>query len=52
LCEQAGVATHHLETWADFRPDMAADKAVAGVTAGASTPEWIIEEFVDHLRLV
>jgi len=23
---------------------------VAGVTAGASTPDWVIEEFVKHLE--
>jgi len=52
LCETAGVRTYHLESWADFEPAMAADATVAGVTAGASTPESIIEEFVEQLRRV
>ena len=50
LCQRAGVDTYHLESWADFRPAMAAGKSVAGVTAGASTPTWVIEEFVRNLR--
>ena len=50
LCAREGVPTHHLEGWDDFRPEMAAGKAVAGVTAGASTPKWIIDQFVERLR--
>jgi 4-hydroxy-3-methylbut-2-enyl diphosphate reductase IspH len=29
---------------------MVAGKKAAGVTAGASTPEWTIEDFVSRLR--
>jgi 4-hydroxy-3-methylbut-2-enyl diphosphate reductase IspH len=29
---------------------MTAGKTVAGVTAGASTPDWIIDEFVKKLE--
>jgi len=50
LCEVHGVPTHHLEGWQDFDPTMVAGKRVAGVTAGASTPKWVIEEFVRKLR--
>ncbi len=50
LCAEEGVPTHHLEGWHEFRPEMAAGKKVAGVTAGASTPKWVIEEFVRNLR--
>lgn len=52
LCRQAGVVTYHLEGWDQFNPCMVAHKAIAGVTAGASTPEWIIEQFVERLRQV
>jgi (E)-4-hydroxy-3-methyl-but-2-enyl pyrophosphate reductase len=52
LCEEAGVRTFHLESWKDFQPEMVEGRKVAGVTAGASTPEWIIDEFVDNLRKV
>jgi len=50
LCEEAGVRTFHLESWKDFQPAMVEGRDVAGVTAGASTPEWIIDEFVKDLR--
>jgi len=52
LCEQQGVTTWHLETWEQFRPEMIAGKRVAGVTAGTSTPEWVIREFVQRLEAV
>jgi len=52
LCTAAGCETHHIETWAQFEPRMAAGKKVAGVTAGASTPEWVIDEFVRNLQAI
>jgi 4-hydroxy-3-methylbut-2-enyl diphosphate reductase len=50
LCRDAGTDTYHIETWEQFEPRMAAGKKVAGVTAGASTPEWVIREFVEKLE--
>jgi 4-hydroxy-3-methylbut-2-enyl diphosphate reductase len=50
LCVQEGVRTFHLETWEDFKPEMAAGCRIAGVTAGASTPDDIINEFAENLQ--
>ncbi len=50
LCASTGVPTFHLETAAELRPEMTAGRRTAGVTAGASTPDWIIEEFVKRLE--
>ncbi len=50
LCKEEGMDTYHLETWNDFRPDMVNGHKVAGVTAGASTPDHIISEFAERLR--
>ncbi len=50
LCGHFNPHTHHLENWAGVEPHMLAGKGIAGVTAGASTPDWIIEDFVQHLR--
>ncbi len=50
LCAATGVPTFHLETVAELTPEMTAAKRVAGVTAGASTPDWIIDEFVKTLE--
>ncbi|UCC30573.1 MAG: 4-hydroxy-3-methylbut-2-enyl diphosphate reductase [Phycisphaerales bacterium] len=50
LCQEAGCDTYHLETWEQFEPSMVKGKQVAGVTAGASTPESVITEFVRELE--
>ena len=50
LCTEAGCETFHLETWSQFEPSMVEGKAVAGVTAGASTPESVITEFAQGLE--
>jgi len=50
ICEGTGVPTFQLETASELAPEMTAAKTVAGVTAGASTPDWIIEEFVKKLE--
>ena len=52
LCREAGCETFHIETWEQFSPAMVRGRLVAGVTAGASTPEWVINDFVRHLRAV
>ena len=50
LCEEAGCESHHLESWGQFEPRMIEKKESAGVTAGASTPESVISEFVRQLE--
>ena len=52
LCRRKGVPTHHLENWEQFEPSMVAGRKIAGVTAGASTPEWLVQEFVEKLQAV
>jgi 4-hydroxy-3-methylbut-2-enyl diphosphate reductase len=49
MCEQEGMPTFHLETWEQFRPEMARGHRVAGIAAGASTPDDIIQEFTRNL---
>ena len=52
LCAQSGVPTHHIETVGELEPSWLEGIAAAGVTAGASTPEWIIEEVIDRLEVL
>jgi len=52
ICEQHGLPTYHLESWEQFSPAMIAGHQVAGVTAGASTPDYIINGFVERLRAI
>jgi small subunit ribosomal protein S1 len=44
ICEDAGVPTYHIETAAEVEPEWVKGMQVVGLTAGASTPEWVIEE--------
>ena len=52
ICEQAGLPTYHLESWEQFEPRMVAGHKIAGVTAGASTPDYIINAFVEKLQAI
>lgn len=44
ICRESGTRTYHVETAADLQPDWFRGVRLAGLTAGASTPDWIIEE--------
>lgn len=50
ICAATGTATHHIETAAELEPHWLEGAERVGVTAGASTPEWIIEQVVARLR--
>jgi (E)-4-hydroxy-3-methyl-but-2-enyl pyrophosphate reductase len=50
LCEKHNPQTFHLQNWDELDKKVLLGKQVAGVTAGASTPNWVIEEFVEHLE--
>ena len=68
LCKKYNSQTFHLQNWNEFDKNMIFGKKVAlplvsakcravagqiaGVTAGASTPEWIIAEFVENLTKI
>ena len=43
LCEEQGVPAYHIETAADIDMTWLEGKRVVGLTAGASTPDWMIE---------
>ncbi|MDT8901196.1 bifunctional 4-hydroxy-3-methylbut-2-enyl diphosphate reductase/30S ribosomal protein S1 [Anaeroselena agilis] len=44
LCQEAGSRVYHIETAAELDPEWFRGAEAAGITAGASTPEWVIEE--------
>lgn len=46
LCREIQPASHHVETASDLDPSWFDGAATVGITAGASTPRWIIEEVV------
>jgi 4-hydroxy-3-methylbut-2-enyl diphosphate reductase len=49
LCKKYNSQTFHLQNWNELDKRVIFGKNMAGVTAGASTPEWIIAEFVEKL---
>lgn len=57
LCKEYNNKTFHLQNWSEFDRSILfgenrALPRIAGVTAGASTPEWIIAEFVENLAKI
>ena len=50
LCKKYNSQTFHLQNWNEFDKSVVSGKNTVGVTAGASTPEWIIYEFVENLK--
>jgi 4-hydroxy-3-methylbut-2-enyl diphosphate reductase len=50
ICAATGTPTHHVETADELESAWIAGATRVGVTAGASTPGWIIENVVSRLR--
>lgn len=50
ICAQSGVETHHIETAADLDPSRLRPELRVGITAGASTPNDVIETVLARLR--
>ena len=51
LCVKVNKQTFHLQNWDELDTSVLRGKTTAGVTAGASTPDWIITEFVKNLEV-
>jgi len=52
ISRKMGIETHHLETAGEINPGWLKGKERVGVTAGASTPDWIIREVIDKLKTI
>jgi len=52
ICEAAGTETLHIETAADLPSRLLVGREIIGVTAGASTPEWLLVEVVDKIKAI
>ena len=50
LCKKHNPQTYHLQNWAELDKSHLFGKMTAGVTAGASTPDEVIEVFVRNLE--
>ncbi len=49
LCKKHNPNTFHLQNADELDIRIVFGKSLAGVTAGASTPKWVIDEFVERL---
>ncbi len=52
ICKDIQPNTHHVETAAEIREEWFAGIGRVGITAGASTPQWIIDEVFEKVSQV
>jgi 4-hydroxy-3-methylbut-2-enyl diphosphate reductase len=50
LCAKTGTVTYHIETVQELKDEWFIGFNKVGITAGASTPDWIIEEVYDKVQ--
>ncbi|MPZ22033.1 MAG: 4-hydroxy-3-methylbut-2-enyl diphosphate reductase [Dehalococcoidia bacterium] len=50
VCQARGVATHHVETESELQPAWFDGRERVGVTAGASTPDFVIDAVIARLE--
>ncbi len=50
ICNSTGVITLHIETANELDSSFYDNETRIGITAGASTPEWVIEEVIGKLK--
>jgi 4-hydroxy-3-methylbut-2-enyl diphosphate reductase len=50
VCEEEGTRAYHIETPDELRPEWFAGVARVGVTAGASTPDYAVDDVVTRLE--
>ncbi|NTV52329.1 MAG: 4-hydroxy-3-methylbut-2-enyl diphosphate reductase [Candidatus Firestonebacteria bacterium] len=50
ICREAGIPAYQIETAAELSPEWFENLETIGVTAGTSTPEWIIQSIVKSLE--
>ena len=50
LCSATGTETHQIQTGSELDYKWLAEKNRIGVTAGASTPDWVIAEIISLLK--
>lgn len=50
LCKKLETPTHHIETARELRRSWFKGKNKVGVTAGTSTPDWLIQDVVEWIK--
>lgn len=49
VCQNVGAKVYHIETAAEIQRDWFKSTDIVGITAGASTPDWIIKEVISKM---
>ncbi len=52
LCQSLSVPTYHIETASELSPKWMQGIKKVGITAGASTPDWIIKDVIKKVRAI
>ncbi|MHB1001755.1 MAG: 4-hydroxy-3-methylbut-2-enyl diphosphate reductase [Armatimonadota bacterium] len=52
ICANTGVPAYHVEVAAEIDSSWFDNASKVGITAGASTPDWIIDEVVDKVKSI
>ncbi|MGB9683122.1 MAG: 4-hydroxy-3-methylbut-2-enyl diphosphate reductase [bacterium] len=47
-----GIETHHIESWEEVDPRWFHSKEKIGITAGASTPDWVINKVIEKINKI
>ncbi len=50
LCQDKQKASYHIETAEDLQAEWLINKQTIGISAGASTPKWLIDEVLNNLQ--
>lgn len=52
LCSNLSVKTYHIETAFELQQEWLKNIKKIGISAGASTPEWIINDVIERIRYI
>ncbi|HHW02729.1 MAG TPA: bifunctional 4-hydroxy-3-methylbut-2-enyl diphosphate reductase/30S ribosomal protein S1 [Thermoanaerobacterales bacterium] len=50
ICQEAGARVYHIETAGEIKKEWFDSQDRVGITAGASTPDWIIKEVINKME--
>jgi len=52
ICRATGVITHHIEDASELDPEWFEGVEEVGITAGASTPDFVLEKVLENLKRI
>ncbi|HET7318176.1 MAG TPA: 4-hydroxy-3-methylbut-2-enyl diphosphate reductase, partial [Nitrospirota bacterium] len=52
LCREEGKPAYHIEVAEEIRPEWLEGISSVGVTAGASTPDWVVDGVLERLKAI